>query len=320
MPSSSTATATEKLPTRIGVGVRVVERKNGGRIGTVIEAGGKRVWKVQFDGADELENKSSIGALKIHKEAYGVQESTPSSKAAPTVCAAVPKTGRRDDGNAHSDQSSSSSESDENEVDSSFAASASTTDSDNNATTPNQNKKRPKKKIDAFAAAKKSLPKAARKALKKTTRQMNNLLSTPRTPTDSDDDGSDISSFGGGDSSADTANVFIPAEDEGFDDEMEMDEDDDCRGDPKQFQDDHGSRTEFIDCPQRRDLYDAAKKRMEEEKEKLIAEEEIVYVEIKSKRKYEFGARVRGRKNTGRFNKYGTITDVLNPKRYEILW
>ena len=93
--------------------------------------------------------------------------------------------------------------------------------------------------------------------------------------------------------------MFTPEEGEGFDDAFEEEEDDNGKGDAKVMQDSEapdGARVEFIDCPQKSELYHAAKKKMEKEKESLIRKKHIIWVEVKTKQAYKFGGRVKGKK------------------------
>ena len=89
-------------------------------------------------------------------------------------------------------------------------------------------------------------------------------LYTPHPLSESDlseEDASNVDSFSTSTGSND--GVFIQAEGEGFNDALEDSEDDDGRGDPKMGQnmDGEGTRVEFIDCPQKDKLYQAAKKK-----------------------------------------------------------
>ena len=80
------------VPKKIGIGVRVEEKKKDGQIGTVLNAVGPKTWNVEFDGGT-TEHKTSQ-SLKIYKAAY-TNLSTPHKKTAATVIRAAPKTGRR---------------------------------------------------------------------------------------------------------------------------------------------------------------------------------------------------------------------------------
>ena len=79
-------------PKRVGVGVRVKERKRYGQIGTVLRAVDNGVWAVKFDGG-ETEQKT-YQSLAIYEAAY-VNPSTPPKKLAVKVTRAAPRTGRR---------------------------------------------------------------------------------------------------------------------------------------------------------------------------------------------------------------------------------
>ena len=148
---------------------------------------------------------------------------------------------------------------------------------------------------------------------------------TPRPLSESDlseEDASNVDSSSTSTGSND--GVFIPAEGEGFDDAFEDSEDDDGRGDPKvgQNMEGEGTRVEFIDCPQKDKLYQAAKKIMEEEKEDLITSKRTFTVEVKTKQKYEFGGRVEGRAKAPTYaGSRGTIIDILEgTDRFSIQW
>ena len=120
--------------------------------------------------------------------------------------------------------------------------------------------------------------------------------------------------------------MFTPEEGEGFDDDIEDEEDDNGMGDARVMEDSEapdGARTEFIDCPQKSALYHAAKREMEKTKESLIAKKHTIRVEVKTKQSYNFGGRVEGRPGTNFSGDRGTIIDgneVMGKDRYMIQW
>lgn len=117
------------------------------------------------------------------------------------------------------------------------------------------------------------------------------------------------------------SDVYIPEEDDGFDDGFEKEEDDKCQGEPKLITDNQGgTRTEYLDEPQKNEKYQAAKKMMDGQKEKLIEEKHKIVVEVKSKKAYVFGGRVEGRASTEFAECLGTITEVIDKNRYRIQW
>lgn len=331
-------------PVRIAVGVRVQERKKDGRTGTVLEAAGLRKWVVQFDGEDGTEVKSSSGALQIYMEAYAKQD-TPKKSLATSVQPAPPKTGRLRKANTKTnevrDSTSEGSVENYSDDDDDFpgtkrsVASSDNSDarsseesasnsfsfgehSDTDSSSPPRSKRSRKKKKSLFSSAKKVLSQHRRGGRKKGASLQGTRLFTPRPL--SEDDSSSLSSI-----PCDNA-VFTPEEGEGFDDAFEEEEDDNGKGDAKVMQDSEapdGARVEFIDCPQKSELYHAAKKKMEKEKESLIRKKHIIRVEVKTKQAYKFGGRVEGRKNTDFAGCRGTIIDVIDVNdndRYMIQW
>ena len=331
-------------PVRIAVGVRVQERKKDGRTGTVLEAAGLRKWVVQFDGEDGTEVKSSSGALQIYMEAYAKQD-TPKKSLATSVQPAPPKTGRLRKANTKAngvrDSTSEGSVENYSDDDDDFPGTKrSVASSDNSdarsseesgsnsfsfgehsytdSSSPPRSKRSRKKKKSLFSSAKKVLSQHRRGGRKKGASLQGTRLFTPRPL--SEDDSSSLSSI-----PCDNA-VFTPEEGEGFDDAFEEEEDDNGKGDAKVMQDSEapdGARVEFIDCPQKSELYHAAKKKMEKEKESLIRKKHTIRVEVKTKQAYKFGGRAEGRKNTDFAGCRGTIIDVIDVNdndRYMIQW
>ena len=347
MATMATTQQLPPAPRRIAVGVRVQERKKkeDARIGTVIRAEGLRLWDVQFDDEDGTEVKSSGGALRIYMGAYGKQD-TPKKSLATSVQPAPPKTGRVRKANTKTNGGSGSTSegsvenysdddddfpgtersvvsSDNSDARSSEESASNSFSfgehSDTASSSPPRSKRSRKKKKSLFSSAKKVLSQHRRGGRKKGTSLQGTRLFTPRPL--SEDDSSSLSGI-----PCDNA-VFTPEEGEGFDDAFEEEEDDNGKGDARVMQDSEahdGARVEFIDCPQKSELYHAAKKKMEKEKESLIGKKHTIRVEVKTKHAYKFGGRVEGRKSTDFAGCRGTIIDIIdvNDKndRYMIQW
>ncbi|EJK48904.1 hypothetical protein THAOC_32261, partial [Thalassiosira oceanica] len=305
-----------KPKVRIAKGSRVQERAEPGRIGTVIGAVGKGKWEVQFDGEGAIEVKASRGALTLYERATGKKESH--NKPATSVQAAAPKTGRKGRGSSRSTHPSSDDDVDDNDDEEDFDEDYDEESSyDGSSSSSALRKPTPprKKKLRVLASSAKKIVSLPRRRKNMGRKQ----LFTPRSKSPSREDSLDSSNVFG--SNSFDSDVYIPEEDDGFDDGFEKEEDDKCQGEPKLITDNQGgTRTEYLDEPQKNEKYQAAKKMMDGQKEKLIEEKHKIVVEVKSKKAYVFGGRVEGRASTEFAECLGTITEVIDKNRYRIQW
>ena len=270
-----------KVPKRIASNVRVQETKGERQIETVVTSTGQRRWEVRFNGEDGTEIKSSTGALRIYREGCGKQ---PTPKKASTFGVVVaPKTGyRKARGNGKDDKrdkskrdlnmsvasesSKSSSEgskfsqdskSNEDEtseggssseygrISSSKSSSSSDFSSGNNSssgapprnkcTTPDQIRKKRRGILSSAKRLLKGRGGKKGKALPQT--QLDERLAAPH-PLFS------YESFGNNEES--DGHVFIPADDEEYDNETEDLEDNNGMGDARVIHTEEGTRLEYI--------------------------------------------------------------------------
>ena len=279
-------------------------------------------------------NKTRRGRGNTDTEAVGDEDSSLSSKGSSIVSNAGMSSindgsGSNEDSSLATGSGNGSDSSIETSSSSEAFGSGSSSESSSKKNTFSSEPKRKGRKGSILLSAKRYLKGRGKKKKGRSSRLTQTRLEklyTPRPLSESDsseEDASNVESFSTSTGSND--GVFIPAEGEGFDDAREDSEDDDGRGDPKvcQNMDGEGTRVEFIDCPQKDKLYQAAKKKMEEEKEDLIMNKRTFTVEVKAKQKYEFGGRVEGRAKAPTYaGSCGTIIDILEgtDSRYTIQW
>ena len=126
-----------------------------------------------------------------------------------------------------------------------------------------------------------------------------------------------------GDEISDEDGDFFAPEGEGgeLNDVRDLEEDDDCRGDPISVEDEDGEmQVVYIDEPQKAAAYKIAKEQMVKEKKAMIDKGHVFNVVLKQKQQYAPDGRVEGRATSEFRGQIGTILEVVNERRFNIAW
>ena len=324
-----------KVPTRLGISVRVQERWGAKRAGTIKgHAVGDGTYMVDFDGEEGSPEEKSNKQLRIYKEAYGKQK-TPVSKIAATIRAALPKTGRgqrrrKNNGIENNVGTSdtyrespidrtSVNEDDTNDSDGaevSLLSSSEEDDDDSNSYDDSSISQSTSSQSSAsLETPKETILSSVKKKLAR--RRKNKSPSSIRRRLYSNSDDDDMSGSEGEDE------LYIQEEGEGFDNDFEDDEEDyNGRGTAILVgEGDTGNqREDFIDEPQKRAAYIAANEKYLETKEDLIEKKAIFPVKVTSTKSYVVGGRVVGRATSQFDGSSGTISEVVRSDTYMIHW
>ena len=210
---------------------------------------------VLFDGQDEVEAASS-NQLQIYLEAYGQRQGTPPPSPSRNISQTTKPTGKkasrplRDRGNGQISYAENGSDNDDDDDDDDN----NDDDNDDNEDYDNASQQNESSIDSGNLDTPRASPTAQSRARRRAVGTPTDLFS--RDTTAQSDDNSDADSA--------EENYFHAAEGEDFDDRIEDEEDDDGRGTRMSWVDQNGEdREAFVDEPQKKALYEAAKAKME---------------------------------------------------------